>query len=378
MGLSTLLSLLLLPLPQQPANATSPRVPTPNPAPASTSVVDPNVDNGLIFAATNATIPAAFRLGDGGVHADFADRDQSMPGEPGSCTTPGGVRVDCQREGVKLTFPSGREVLCAPDGYVHLRCGSVAGPFESGLELLLADGSAVRIDRSGSRRAPIVAVDVIGAETAVTIWRRGSPVRERVRGDGRLPPVYCLGDGGALYRAAAAGPLVALSRVLAPREVALARKLPQERLCLQVGPMVESLQALSESREARLHPEAAKQVALILDQRSQVWREDLPVPPRTNSSPLQYLLLAGYDLTLREDNGVVAVELARHQEDPFVVWRLGYIGSVCYLDDSPQSGLDASPLPVVTPRLQVMLLRNDIREVTSVLEKVSGKKPATR
>ena len=363
-------SLLPLVLPQQPAVATAVgRSSTPKEASAS---IDPTVDAGLVFAAVGSTLPAAFRLGDGGVLPDSATRDPSLPGEPGSCITPGGVRVACQREGVKLTFASDREVLFAPDGYVHLRDGSVAGPFTSGIEFTLADGCLVRVDRSGSRRAPIVAVDVIGGEAAVSLWRRGSPVRERARGDSRLPPVFCLGGGDVLYRAAAAGPLVALSRVLAPKEIALGRKLPRHRLCLQVGPMIESLQALALSRGARWHESAAAEVGLILAKESEVWRQDLPVPPRTSSDPLQYLLVAGYDLTLREVNGVVQVEIGRHQEKPFVQWRLGYLGSVCYLDDSPQSGTDATAVPVVVPRLQVMLLRNDIREVTSVLEAVRG------
>ena len=79
-------------------------------------------------------------LGAGGVasitgRTCFTDDDDVL--------TPGGVRVVCRTAGVKLVFPSGRELLVAPDGYLHLRGGEVGGPFRGGVELWLADGARV-------------------------------------------------------------------------------------------------------------------------------------------------------------------------------------------------------------------------------------------
>ena len=61
-----------------------------------------------------------FGLGGGGVDGGQGGlRFHATDG----CITPGGVHVACRDAGVKLTFPSGRTLLVAADGGVHLRSG---------------------------------------------------------------------------------------------------------------------------------------------------------------------------------------------------------------------------------------------------------------
>src|SRR5262245_28895145 len=150
--------LLLLSVSLLPQNPTAPAAPaTPvdaaaQPAKVSVETMVPDaLESGLVLIARGSPPGHGWRLGDGGVRAAGAGASD-LPGAPGECTTPGGVRVQCRSEGVKLTFASGRELLWAPDGFLHLRDGGVAGPFVGGVELRLQDGSCVRIDRGSSRR----------------------------------------------------------------------------------------------------------------------------------------------------------------------------------------------------------------------------------
>src|SRR5262249_57265314 len=62
--------------------------------------------------------------------------------EPGTAVSPGGVAIDCRREGVRLTFPGGADLLFAPDGFLHLRRREHAGPVGRGGELPPPDRNA--------------------------------------------------------------------------------------------------------------------------------------------------------------------------------------------------------------------------------------------
>jgi hypothetical protein len=265
---------------------------------------------------------------------------------------------------VKLTFASGREVLFAPDGWLHLRDGSAEGPLPGGVELRLLDGACVRIARSSSRRARIGDVDVVTAEgEGVCLWRRGDAVREPARGDWNSERMFCLGDGGAIYRAVALGPMVMLQRALAPR----GDPRPEARLCLQVEPLLESLRGLLDTRAAAENPQAMAEVRLVLDNAARVLAADGPPPPRIRTDPLQFLLFAGYDLRLSPEEADVRLELARHGEPPFVEWRLGYISTVQVADAGMRPSNQRVPVNASLPELRPRLERNDIAIALAVL-----------
>src|SRR5262245_61556737 len=87
-------------LPQQPAPTQPPAVPILHPEVVLSDAADP--------------VPlASFGLGAGGI--DAANGPGALRWSADGCTTPGGVRVQCLAVGVKLTFPTGRELLLASD-----------------------------------------------------------------------------------------------------------------------------------------------------------------------------------------------------------------------------------------------------------------------
>lgn len=389
MGISTLLTFLLIPLPQAPS--TLPTAPPRAEKAAKPATHDLAKDTGLVLVPSDAELLRGLALGDGGIanggiaNGGIASGPASVAveaaatgertsrrsvraalgdGELGIGTTPGGVRVHCLDEGVKLTFPSGRELLFAPDGHLHLRDGSHAGPFVAGVDLWLTDGSRVLIDRSGSKRLPVESVDVLAGEDSVRLWRRGTAVRERARQASWAQPVFCLGDGGALYEARATGPLVALSLVLADEKSAM----PKQRLALRTERLVASMEDLLASRMRRNEEKAAAEIDFLLQQKAEVFRVDRGAPARVGSDPLLWLLPGGYDLAIEHENGLVMARVARHQEKPFVEWRLGYVDSICCLDETPESGSDLRSMPSAELGLQITILRNDVARVTSVID----------
>ncbi len=331
---------------------------------ADSSLVAPVAESGLVLVARGASLPAAFRLGDGGGEAAVAAAaGATLRGVRGTCTTPGGVQVRCQREGVKLTFPSGRELLWAPDGHLHLRDGSVGGPFEGGIELRLFDGSAVRILRGGSRRTPIESVVVVAGGDGVRLWRRGEPLFESDRGSWFGERAWCLGDGDALYRALALGPVVTLDRLLAPRDT----KLPRYRLALEVGPLLDSMQALAASRARLTDAEAVGEVSFVLANAERALPCSGPPPVRTSTSPLRFLVRSGYEFEFRLDGGDVRLRMARHGLRPFAEWQLGYGAAVCCVQGAMQPAGNLVTLAPVAPELQPRLERFELVPAITVL-----------
>jgi hypothetical protein len=157
---------------------------------------------------------AALELGDGGIAAAPSPSDEDQRGR---ITTPGGVIVRAQREGVKLDFPSGAELLIAPDGAVHLRSGEHTATALHAVELWLADGARVRAVRGPQRGAPFREVCVVDGEHGTAIWQEAFAVRYPVRAP--RPTGDCffvLGAGDVLYRGTVLGPLLGLERVLCP------------------------------------------------------------------------------------------------------------------------------------------------------------------
>jgi len=376
MGISTALATLLSLLPQQPARTIAPVEAVAAPRNEAKNA-RPVADTGLVVVQRGTTLAHGCLLGDGGVRAiqvpvaEATSRggaravEASLRSDIGTCTTPGGVVVQCRREGVKVAFASGRELLYAPDGHMHLRDGSVAGPFLNGVELRLADGSSVAIDRSGSRRSPIECVEVRHGENATCVYRRGNPTREAARGVFRLPIVFCLGDGGSLYRAIALGPLVTMERALVPQEQR--ELMPERRLCVLAGPLADSMEQLCASRAQQRHPETVQELRLILSELASVFRSDAPMPPRTGSDPLQFLLHAGYDLRFVQQKGLVRMQLARNQREPFVEWRLGYGTAICGVSATTEEGSGAEVVAPPMPDLQAQLQYHEIDAAMNVV-----------
>jgi hypothetical protein len=317
-------------------------------------------DSGLVLAKGAAISPSDFDLGSGGVAAEPA----ALQCGRGSCTTPGGVVVECREQGVRLGFPTGRELLFAPDGRLHLRDGSFAGPFPGGVELRLADGAAVRIDRGGSRRAPLTEVLVEHGGSATRIWERTRAVREPARpGSWFAERLWCLGDGGVLYRAIALGPLVTLERVLAPRDQ---EAMPRSRLLLHVAPVLDSLGTL-------LAEQPFRQQAPLSPIRQFLLRGDAvfvaePGPPRIQTSPPRFSLMGGYELQLTLDGARLRMGLyAGRQRHPFAEWQLGYGADVRQIVVDEQPGTTAGPMVRVAAAPRELAARPERNELAAAL-----------
>jgi hypothetical protein len=379
--------LLLLSVPLLPQNPTAPAPATPvdaaaQPAKAPVETLVPDaLESGMVLIARGSPTGHGWRLGDGGVRAPGAQSGATagaqygatvgdLPGERGECMTPGGVRVQCRNEGVKLTFASGRELLWAPDGFLHLRDGGVAGPFAGGVELRLQDGSCVRINRGSSRRQSLQAVDVAtAAGRAVRLWWQTGPLFEETRSAWNGERLFCLGDGGAVYRALAMGPLVTLERMLAPHD---AVSLPAHRLALDVDALVASLQILLESRARIADPSAVADVRLLLSNVDAVWPADGAPPPRTSTSPLRFLLRAGYDVRFDLDGAELHMAMARHEQPPFVEWKLGYGAAVRCLEGAGAPKGNLVTAADCAPELQPRLDRLELPRAEHVLHALTG------
>tara|TARA_R110002094_G_scaffold28151_11_gene41164 strand:- start:2886 stop:3998 length:1113 start_codon:yes stop_codon:yes gene_type:complete len=284
----------------------------------------------VVLSDAKAAIPVRdFGLGEGGI-----DRKQTSLRfhETDGCVTPGGVHVACRAVGVKLTFPSGREVLLAPDGGLHLRSGESAGPYPAGLEFLLADGATVRIALAQSRKSRIRDVWVTHDRRSLQPWRLGSDAQATSRTKNwsgiRLA---CCGDGGDIYRPLAIGPLVVLDRVLVPKE--RKDKTPRERLVVLTEPIRQSL-----LRMPRQHREteasvrrAVAAVTEVADRSSMIFPRGAALR-RAEHDRLRWLLGGGFELQLDPDiSATPHLQLfAGTSALPMVEWTLG-AGTAAYL-----------------------------------------------
>ena len=145
---------------------------------------------------------------------------------------------------MKLDFPNGREVLVSPDGRIHLRSGAATLPFLRGVRIVLADGTVVTIHRTGGSRDPLASVEVAIEEgRAYRIWsgnRRSINSSRAAVFTGEA--LFALGDGGCFYTVSAAGPMLALERVLCPSD--LADRYPRRRVVVLGDVLADSLQEL--------------------------------------------------------------------------------------------------------------------------------------
>ena len=325
MGLLASLTAVALLSPQAPGSTAAPR-----PRPIVPEVV---------LAASADPVPLGeFGLGDGGVGT--AERGE-LRWSKGGCTTPDGIRIECRSVGVKLTFPSGRELLVAPDGMVHLRSGETAGPFASGLQLRLGDGTTVAITLALAQRDRLRDVVVCSEDRALQPWRRGEAATfvEEPRHWGSVR-ICCCGDGGDLYRAIALGPLVVLDRVLvaADRE----NSAPAQRLVVLTAPMRHSLTTMQ--RQHRQPDAAVRQavraVAAVADRAEDIFPAGAALP-RVEQDRLRWLLRGGFELELALDgpNAPRLCLFAGESQRAMVEWTL-HADSAAFLanprEDQPE------------------------------------------
>lgn len=268
----------------------------------------PVLQHEVVLAEGVDPVPlSAFGLGEGGIDAVNA------PGPLGwsddGCTTPGGVRVQCLAVGTKLAFPSGRELLFASDGHLHLRSGETAGPFPFGAELRLGDGTMVRVVLAQGQSDRLRDVIVVHGERMLQPWRRGSADRESGRagfwGGVRL---CCCGDGGELYRAIALGPLVVLDRVLVAKQRLEAT--PTERLVVLTAPLLMAMKLMTRQHD-KPDPDLRDSVRAVA---ATAARGEAIFPAgaalqRAEPDQLRWVLRGGYELQLDLD-GDLAPRLA--------------------------------------------------------------------
>jgi len=329
----------------------------------------------VVLSDAGESIPLAdFGLGSGGVER----RKGLLRFHPDDgCVTPGGVHVACRAVGVKLTFPSGRELLVAPDGGLHLRTGEAAGPYRAGLELMLGDGSTVRITLAQSRTDRVRDVLVSDGRRCIQPWRRGKPAKKDApnrRWSGVR--VACCGDGGDLYRPMAIGPLVVLERILVPED--RLDDTPGERLVLLTDPIRKSL-----ARMPRKHREtdapvrrAVAAVAAIAD------RGDLIFPAgaalrRAEHDRLRWLLGGGFELQLdvNKSNRPLLQLFAGHNPLPMVEWVLS-TSTAAYLMNPRRDKIgkrwhgNGTRLPVAVPQLQVRDHLSELPHALRVIRRI--------
>ncbi|MEM7199553.1 MAG: hypothetical protein AAF628_04765 [Planctomycetota bacterium] len=295
------------------------------PAPASAPALsEASIVTGVLRSGVMSL--EALGLGAGG----FGRRDARPATEyrtPGEAWTPGGARVRAQREGVKIDFPSGVELLLSPDGLVHLRDGAHTTRRHSVLELWLADGSRVRAVTAAGPR-PLQTVELqVEERFGVRLWDRTRSVHTRARmAPRRAELLVALGRGDVLYGFACAGPMVALERELCP--VARVADLPPRRLVVLGDLLVESLQRLPghvppASVQMPQAPEAAQTLAALATRLFPAGR--VVERPAGAVGDLVVPLIAGFRLQVEERVGGV-FWLGLHRGDsglPAVEWRAG-------------------------------------------------------
>jgi hypothetical protein len=310
--------------------ALAPALQAPPPATPPPATLPPLATPLLLVPALDRIGPEC-GLGDGGFHFGPVPDPVPRPDpRPGHGVSPGGATVECRREGVKVTFPAGRELLFAPDGYLHLRGGEVIGQFGGGVELQFLDGSSLRIARGGSHRTPIESVVLVRGNAGVRLWSGqdadATPVEA---GTWLADREWCLGDGGALYRAIALGPLVTLQRRLLPKDLDPAP--PPARLVLAVDAVLQSVQDLVEAQGKRVEREATPELLAVIEALPSILVADRHPPPRISAEPLRFVLRRGFVLQFVLAGAELRMELCHEDSQaPFLVWRLGYASEVAY------------------------------------------------
>ena len=312
-----------------------------------------------------------YGLGDGGVGSS---REGLRVRSPGEAVTPGGVGVTCRSAGVKLSFPSGCELLVAPDGGLHLRSGEVAGPFPAGVELLLGDGSRVQVSLAAGGKRRMRAVSLVAGGQCLQLWRRGQAAsrsaRPRPWAGVRLS---CCGDGGEVYRPIAVGALVTLERVLV-RDGRRAVT-PPVRLVLLTRPLLESLRRLP--RQHRDTEQRVRRVVAAVAERGQTLFPHGAKLRRVRRDRARWSLAGGFELQLALQGPLwPRLQLfAGRSTSPMVEWTVGSAGAAYLFNPNPeQLGKrwhgNGTRLPRVVPDLQAREHLEERRRAIGVLRRV--------
>ena len=290
----------------------------------------------VLSAAAGSPPLRDFGLGAGGV---LGARGALRCDVPGRCVTSGGVQVECLAVGVKLTFPSGRELLIAPDGAVHLRSGEVAGPFAAGLELRLGDGSRVQVSLAQARKRRVREVHVVEGDHAVQLWQRGKAAELRARARPRPWAglrLACCGDGGDVYRPLGLGALIVLERVLVPRDRLDAT--PASRVVLLTSPMLESLRRMPrQHRETQaVVRRAVAAVTEVGERGDEIFRAGAALRRARRDQP-RWVLAAGFELALALEGPLwPRLQLfAGRSPLPMVEWTVGAAGAAYLTNPNP-------------------------------------------
>lgn len=324
----------------------------------------------IVLSGADQSVPVRdFGLGEGGVDKERATL--RFVGK-GGCVTPGGVHVECRSVGVKLTFASGRELLVAPDGALHLRSGEAAGPFPSGLELMLGDGSRVRVVLAQARRNRVRDVYVLDGKRVLQPWRRGKAVKSDARTKTWAGArVACCGDGGDLYRPMAIGPLIVLDRLLVEKK--RLDETPRERLVVLTKPLRQSLVRMPrQHRETETVVRRAVAAVTAVADRGDVIFPAGAALRRAEHDRLRWLLRGGFELQLDLRSSVTPrLQLfAGSSPLPMVEWTLG-ANSAAYLTNPRDDQIgkrwhgNGTRLPRAAVELQV---RDHLQEWPQVLK----------
>lgn len=329
----------------------------------------------VVLSAAADTLPLCdYGLGDGGVSSS---RDGLRLRARGEAVTPGGVEVACRAVGVKLSFPSGCELLVAPDGGLHLRSGEVAGPFPAGVELLLGDGSRVQVSLVSGGKRRLRAVSIVDGDQCLQLWRRGQAAARSARPSHWAGVrLSCCGGGGDVYRPIAVGALVTLERVLVRddrRDVT-----PPERLVLLTQPLLESLQRLPRQHRdtAQRVRSAVAAVAAVAERGQAVFQHGSGLH-RVRRDRARWSLAGGFELQLALEGPLwPRLQLfAGRSISPLVEWTVGSAGAVYLSNPNPaQLGKrwhgNGTRMPRVVPGLQAREHLEERRRAIGVLRRV--------
>lgn len=274
----------------------------------------------LLDGGQHLPLPA-LGLGDGGVQA--SDPNGPSWTEDG-ILSPGGVQIVCRAVGVKLKWPSGRELLFSSDGRLHLRSGEHTDPMPFGAELWLGDGSRLQVRLQPGETPPLRSALLTHANTAAVIWRRGIAVRDTATANPFLGPhLGCLGDGGDVYRIVALGPLVVLDRLLVAED--RMATVPRQRLALFTAPLHEALQRLPRAHTGTEAPLRAAIDALraLAEHAHELLPLSTPLP-RVDTAQLRWQIGGRCELglDLDADRGPTLQWYAPEAGRPMVEWTL--------------------------------------------------------
>ncbi|MDP6930884.1 MAG: hypothetical protein QF412_14390 [Planctomycetota bacterium] len=267
--------------------------------------------------------PSSLGLGGGGLGSRrFADRN-----EPGRWVSPGGILVRARKEGVKIDFPSGAELLVTPSARICLRGGEQTLPCLSGIQISFTDGSRLRAWRSQNGQGPLSRVEADDHSNAQLIWsgqkRSFSVARsQQTTGESYL----ALGDGSALYRALPLGPLVMLERVLCSHDSQA--DYPEYRMVVCGDILADSLMKLERLVPRRMvqFPQA-REIAMEMGRLAPIlFRRGAILRPPGSVGELAFPLTDDFHLLVSElpEKGPLTIGLfRRNARAPLVEWIVG-------------------------------------------------------